>query len=132
MYSRVCSKDVIEIRLRPSWLKIVFYIVVFGTFVETGSAYIHAVNERIDDVYTESKRHMPSWLRPLVAFIALIISIVLAEKIGLIDLIANGYGTLTWVFMLVFITPLLTVGIVKIYRMSGLSQLTDNIGTKTS
>ena len=39
-----------------------------------------------------------------------------ADKVGLIDLIADGYGTLTWVFVLVFIVPLLTVGSIKIYR----------------
>ncbi|MDC0004461.1 hypothetical protein OAE19_08705 [Porticoccaceae bacterium] len=103
-------------RLGLPWLKIIFYIVVFGTFVETGAAYIHAVNERIDEVFAEKKRRMPLWLRPLVAFIALIVSIVLAGEIGLIDLIAKGYGTLTWVFMLIFIAPLLTVGLFKVYQ----------------
>jgi uncharacterized membrane protein YkvI len=39
---------------------------------------------------------------------------VLADKIGLIDLIAKGYGTLTWVFIAVFIVPLCTVGVWKI------------------
>lgn len=103
-------------RLDLPWLKIIFYVVVFGTFVETGTAYIHAVNERIDEVYTEKQRAMPSWFRPLIAFIALLVSIVLAGKIGLIDLIAKGYGTFTWIFVLVFIAPLLTVGLVKVYR----------------
>ena len=103
-------------RLDLSWLNIIFYVVVFGTFVETGTAYIHAVNERIDEVYAEKKRPMPVYLRPLVAFIALIVSIVLAGEIGLIDLIAKGYGTLTWVFMAVFIAPLLSVGLFKVYK----------------
>ena len=101
-------------RLDLSWLIIVFYVVVFGTFVETGTAYIHAVNERIDEVYTEKRYRMPLWLRPLVAFIALVSSIVLASEIGLIDLIAKGYGTLTWIFLLVFIAPLLTIGLFKV------------------
>ena len=103
-------------RLDIPWLKVVFYIVVFGTFIETGTAYIHAVNERISEVFTEKQLSMPRWLRPCIAFVALLISIVLAEKVGLIDLIAKGYGALTWVFALVFIAPLLSVGLVKIYR----------------
>ena len=103
-------------RLDLPWLTIIFYIVVFGTFVETGTAYIHAVNERIDEVYAEKKHRMPLWLRPLVAFAALVSSIVLASEMGLIDLIAKGYGTLTWIFMLVFIAPLLTLGIFKVTR----------------
>ena len=107
-------------RLDLPWLKLIFYVVVFGTFVETGTAYIHAINERIDEVYTEKQRSMPLWLRPLVAVLALLVSIVLAGKIGLIDLIASGYGTLTWVFMLVFIAPLLTIGLFRLCKKNAL------------
>ncbi len=95
-------------------LKAIFYLVVFGTFVETGTAYIHAVNERIADVLNEKNKPMPYWFRPLVALIALVVSVLLAEKLGLIGLIAGGYGTLTWVFILVFIIPLCSVGLGKI------------------
>ena len=47
---------------------------------------------------------------------ALLISIVLADKVGLIDLIARGYGTLSYVFVLVFVVPLFSVGLWKIRR----------------
>ncbi len=101
-------------RLDIPWLKVFFYIVIFGTFVETGTAFIHVVNERLNDVYSEKNRTMPGWLRPLVAMVLLLISIVLATKIGLIDLISKGYGTLTRLFVLIFILPLLTLGLRKI------------------
>jgi uncharacterized membrane protein YkvI len=97
-------------------LKAIFYVVIFGTFVETGTAFIHAVNERIDEVYQEKQRHMPQWLRPVVALAALLISIVLAGKLGLISLIASGYGTLTWAFLLLYVLPLFTVGLYKIIK----------------
>lgn len=97
-------------------LKAIFYAVMFGTFVETGTAFIHAVNERINEVYEEKERHMPRWLRPVIAAIALVISIVLAGKIGLIGLIASGYGTLTWAFLLVYLLPLFTVGLYRIFK----------------
>jgi len=100
--------------LAMPWLMVIFYIVVFGTLVATGTAFIHAVNERIDEVYREKHKEMPHWLRLSVAFVALLIAVVLAGKIGLIDLIAKGYGTLTWVFIAVFIVPLCTVGVRKI------------------
>ena len=103
-------------RLDLPWLKIVFYLVVFGTFVETGTAFIHAVNERINEVYCERQASMPRWLRPLVAITALVLALVLANQVGLIDLIAQGYGTLTWVFVLVFIVPLFTLGLLKVLR----------------
>ena len=50
------------------------------------------------------------------SLIALLGSIVLAQKFGLIDLIANGYGTLTWAFMAIYVVPLLTYGLYKIIR----------------
>ncbi len=104
-------------RLGVSWLQVLFYIVVFGTFVETGAANIHAINERINDLYHQNGRDMPTWLRPAVAISTLSIAIVLAETIGLINLIANGYGTLTWAFILVFIVPLCTYGVWRMARV---------------
>ena len=44
-------------------LKAIFYVVIFGTFVETGTAFIHATNERINEVYEEKQRQMPQWKR---------------------------------------------------------------------
>lgn len=100
--------------LNMPWLMVIFYIVVFGTLVATGTAFIHAVNERIDEAYREKNREMAHWQRLTVAFVALLIAVVLAGKIGLIDLIAKGYGTLTWAFIAVFIVPLCTIGVWKI------------------
>jgi len=113
--------DFIMQRLEMSWLQLIFYLVVFGTLVETGTAIIHAVNERINEVFQEKGGEMPHWLRTGVALGALLFAVVLAGRIGLIDLIAKGYGTLTWAFIAVFILPLCTLGVWKIWRMKGKS-----------
>jgi uncharacterized membrane protein YkvI len=102
--------------LAMPWLMIVFYIVVFGTLVATGTAFIHAVNERIDEGYREKGREMPHWMRIGIALVALLVAVILAGKIGLIELIAKGYGTLTWIFIAVFVIPLLSVGVWKIWH----------------
>ncbi|MEM9257543.1 MAG: hypothetical protein AAGA91_19035, partial [Pseudomonadota bacterium] len=88
-----------------------FYIVIFGTFVETGAAYIHAVNERIAEAADERSLVLPRWYRPVLALFALMLSIALAHFVGFVQLISDGYGTLTWFFVLVFIVPLLTRGV---------------------
>jgi uncharacterized membrane protein YkvI len=106
-------------RLSVGWLEIVFYLVVFGTFVETGSALIHSVNERIDHVFVEKGSEMPRWMRPLVALVLLFIAIVLAQRVGLIDLVANGYGALSYAFIVIMVIPLLTVGIWRISQGRG-------------
>ncbi len=98
------------------WISVVFYIVVFGTFIETGTGMIHAINERIDHVFLERSTVMPRWLRPAIAMFILFFAVVLADRIGIIDLIAKGYVALAWIFLGVFLVPLLTVGIWRISR----------------
>jgi uncharacterized membrane protein YkvI len=93
-----------------------FPIVLFGTFVETGVALIHGVNERIDHTFAERGLNMPNWLRTGVAIAILVAAMVIADSIGLTSLVAKGYGTITWGFLLVFILPLLTYGVWLIMR----------------
>jgi uncharacterized membrane protein YkvI len=91
-------------------LQLTYQIVLFGTLIETGTGLIHAVNERIAGVYREKGREMPRVLRPLTALALLVAGAGLAS-FGLIGLIARGYGTLTWCFLVVFVIPILTWGI---------------------
>jgi len=93
-----------------------FPVVLFGTFVETGVALIHGVNERIDHSLAERGLDMPNWLRTAVAITILFAALVIADSIGLTNLVARGYGTITWGFLLVFIAPLLTWGVWLILR----------------
>jgi len=102
-------------RLDFGWISLIFYIVVFGTFIETGTALIHAVNERVDHVFLERSSRMPRWLRPAIAMFILFFAVVLADRIGIIDLIAKGYVALAWIFLAIFLIPLLTVGVWRIW-----------------
>lgn len=95
--------------------QLVFQVVLFGTLIETGTGLIHAVNERIASVYKDRKDEMPGLMRPAVALGFLLAGAGLA-RFGLIDLVARGYGTLTYLFLFVFVLPVLTVGVVKVFR----------------
>jgi uncharacterized membrane protein YkvI len=95
-----------------------FPIVLFGTFVETGAALIHGVNERLDHTFAESGINMPKWMRPAVAVGILFVAVVLADAIGLSSLVSEGYGTITWGFLLIYVLPLLTYGIWLMVRQS--------------
>lgn len=103
-------------QLDLGWLSVLFYIVVFGTFIETGTGMIHAINERIDHAFLERSIQMPRWLRPAIAMFLLFFAVVLADRIGIIDLIGKGYVALAWIFLAVFLVPLLTVGVWRISR----------------
>lgn len=101
--------------LGAPWFHLGYQIVLFGTLIETGTGLIHAVNERIAGVYAERRHTMPGWLRPAVALVSLVVAAALSS-VGLIALIAKGYGTLTWAFLVVFVIPVLTVGVWRIWK----------------
>ncbi|MBT7581703.1 MAG: hypothetical protein HN572_01995 [Kordiimonadaceae bacterium] len=96
--------------------KIIFEIILFGTFIETSTAMIHSVNERIAVSYEDKDHHMPRYMRPVIAITILFSAIVLATKFGIVNLISQGYGTLTWVFIILIIVPLFTIGMWKIVK----------------
>ncbi len=97
---------------------LLYQVVLYGTLIETGTGMIHAINERIAGVYSEKEQAMPTLLRPAVALGLLVLGAVLA-RFGLIDLIAKGYGTLTWLFLFIFVIPILTRGIWLIRAKNG-------------
>lgn len=94
---------------------VVFQIILFGTFIETGVGLIHGFNERVAGVYHEKNKEMPRALRAGIAILILIIAIFIADLVGIVSLIAKGYTALTWGYMLAFVFPVLTLGIYKIW-----------------
>jgi len=101
--------------LDARWFLIVFEVVLFGTLIETGTGMIHAVNERVAGALEERGRTLARWVRPAGAVGMLALATGLAG-FGLVVLIARGYGTLTWAFLVVYVVPVLTVGIWKLRR----------------
>ena len=97
--------------------QIVFQVVLFGTLIETGTGMIHAVNERLSTFMEERGSHLPRWMRPATAAVFLGGALGLTG-FGLVDLIARGYGTMTWVFMAVYVVPVLTLGVWILVRDS--------------
>ncbi|MCB2114517.1 MAG: hypothetical protein KDD85_13370 [Parvularculaceae bacterium] len=100
--------------LNSGWFFALFQIVLFGTFVETGVGIIHSVNERAANSVREGGATFPRWARFAIAAALLLTAIFLAQWIGIIDLIAKGYGALSYGFIAVVAVPLLTVGVYKI------------------
>jgi uncharacterized membrane protein YkvI len=96
-------------------LLIFFQIVLFGALVTTGIGFIHAVNERLYTARRMKGKEFPRWLRPIVAFGLLCLGMSLST-FGLINLIAKGYGTISWGFFVVYAIPITTCGLAKIVR----------------
>lgn len=109
---RVPSNQILGV-LGSRGFQITFQVVLFGTLIETGTGLIHAVNERIAGLRRDQQRSMPGWVRPAVAVVFLLLGTATA-RFGLVDLIAKGYGTLTLVFIAVYVVPVLTLGVWRI------------------
>ena len=101
--------------LNSLWFFVVFQIVLFGTFIETGVGIVHALNERVASVFSEKNMAFPHWARLAIAVGVLGSAMFLARAVGIIDLIARGYGALSYAFIAVVVLPLLTVGVFKIF-----------------
>jgi uncharacterized membrane protein YkvI len=104
------------------WLLPVYMIVLFGTMIETGTGFIHAVNERInswleDRGGTGLTRGKRGLLGGLMALIGLGVA-----SFGLIGLIAKGYGTISWGFFILHGGALFTVGLYKIRKKNAPTQ----------
>ena len=98
------------------FLTIAFTVMLFGTLIETGAGMLQGVNERIDNQRKENGRQpLSEWGHTGVAmgFMGLALAI---SSIGIIDLIAKGYGTMAWGFFAVYFVPLITIGTWKLAR----------------
>lgn len=119
------SKDVLEAsvpwlammqNIASPWVVAVFGIVVGWTLIETSTGIIHGLLGRIDAVLEEkNKPHLTSKQNAIITVVVLILATVLA-KVGIIGLIAKGYTAMAYGMILVFLLPILTVGIYRIFK----------------
>lgn len=95
-------------------LKFLYLLVLFGTFIETGAGSMQGFMERLDNWRTE--RRGMGFSRVTHAGIAGTSMLVAGalSHFGIIALIAQGYGTLSWGFLVLYVIPLLTVGIYRL------------------
>ena len=97
---------------------LVYVALLFMTIVQTGVGVLQGLNERLDGWWQEvHRRPLPPALHALVAGLATGLSLWLSG-LGIVTLIARGYGTLAWGFLLVFTLPLLTLGVRRILGAS--------------
>lgn len=101
--------------LESKFLMYAFPIVLIGTFIETGIGMVHALNQRVAGGMKSLGKSMPDYMRPVLA-LGLMVGALLMSRLGIIDLIAVGYGFMAWVFLFVLVIPLLTIGVWKICR----------------
>ena len=102
-----------------NWLTLAYLLVLLGTFVETGAGDLQGFVERLDGWWRERQgRNLNRRIHVAVAVLAMLAAAGLAQ-LGIVALIADGYGTLAWGFLAVYALPLITVGLYKIKQADG-------------
>ena len=97
--------------------RILFQLMIFAALLESGTGGVHAINERIAHVYRQ-RRDQPFSRRLRLAVTVAILagSVFVADRVGLVRLIADGYRWLSYVLLTIYVAPLLTLGIWKLSR----------------
>jgi uncharacterized membrane protein YkvI len=109
--------DVLLQRMGLPWFHLLFQAMIFSALLESGTSAVHAINERIDIAW-ESRGRAPlsHRARLTIGLVLLALCMFAAGRFGLVALIANGYRALAYIFLAVFVLPLLTIGVWKIFR----------------
>ena len=95
----------------------IFGIVMGWTLIETSTGIIHAALERVNNGLKEAhKPPMTGKQQAILTIIVLVGSMVLS-KVGIIDLIATVYNALSYAFLAIYVLPLITVGVYKIFKL---------------
>ncbi|MCG8368893.1 MAG: hypothetical protein MJA32_00110, partial [Proteobacteria bacterium] len=97
-------------------LLVIYSVMLFGTFIETGAGMLQGINERIDAYLVEKRGSGLTRAKHATIAVAAILLSALLSLWGITNLIAEGYGTMAWGFFAVYVIPLLTVGLYKIVK----------------
>lgn len=98
------------------WLGLLFQVMIFAALWESGVGAVHAINERIAGALVARGRPAPGLGGRLLSGGGILAGCMLvAVEVGLVDLIAQGYRFLAWLFLAVYLLPLLTIGVYRLF-----------------
>lgn len=102
--------DFMLTQLGMPWFHVAFQVMIFAALLESGTGLVHAINERVAAAYAARQRVLSERARLMIALALMFSASFVAARFGLVTLIAKGYGTSAYVFLLLYVIPLLTIG----------------------
>ena len=106
-------------QMRVPLFHFAFQAMIFAALLESGTGAVHAINERIANLWrSKHGSEIGPKVRGIVAVTLLFICMFMAQRFGLVALIANGYRVLAYVLIAIYVLPLLTVGIYRLMQRS--------------
>lgn len=103
--------DYMLTRLNAPVFHFVFQLMILAALLESGTGLVHAINERVAGVLRARGRALSTATRLGISGGMLVVSIFVATRFGLVNLIAHGYRWLAYAFIAVFVIPLMTYGL---------------------
>ena len=91
---------------------LLFQLMIFSALLESGASSVHAINERIAQALLNRRGVVLSNRARLAIALALLVGCMfVADRFGLVALIANGYRALAYILIAVYVVPVLTIGL---------------------
>jgi uncharacterized membrane protein YkvI len=112
--------DFMLARLGIPAFHLLFQLMIFAALLESGTGAVHAVNQRVAGALRARGGDLSTASRFVASSLLLVVAIFIANRFGLIALIARGYRLLACLTILVFVVPTLTYGIWQIVRRQSL------------
>ena len=104
-------------QLRIPLFHLLFQLMILAALLESGTGLVHAINERVAAVWRWRRRaELSAAARAGIAAVLLIGCMVVADRFGLVALIAGGYRLLAWTLLAIYIAPLMTIGLWRLRR----------------
>ena len=115
--AQALPSDFLLQRLNLPVFHVLFQLMIFLALLESGTGSVHAFNERVAHAYTtRTGRELTKLARLSITGAVLMGSIFLAAQFGLVTLIARGYRLLSYLFLAIFVLPVLTIGVWRLWQ----------------
>ena len=96
---------------------LLFQLMIFSALLESGASSVHAINERISSALLARRGTVLSNRARLIIAAALLVGCMfVAQRFGLVALIANGYRALGYILIAVYVLPLMTIGVWRLVK----------------
>lgn len=90
-----------------------FVLMLVITFVDTGAGILQGVIDRIDTFFAEyGGAPLRRGTRAAIAVAAVLASTALSS-VGIVNLVARGYGAIAWAYLMLLVAPLFVLGTVR-------------------
>ncbi|MEO9214592.1 MAG: hypothetical protein ABI227_02930 [Rhodanobacter sp.] len=115
--SHVLPSDFMLEQLDVPLFRLIFQAMIFAALLESGTGQIHAINERISNTCeARGKKPLSNRARLVITMAILLGSVFVADRIGLVALIANGFRWLSFAVLAIFVLPVMTIGLWRVCR----------------